>query len=434
MGRPSHRPVVESVESRLLFSGLDGSEVAGLPADMKASVYTFVGDHGSSNSEKWTLNVGGHTFATSAFGEVRRDLTEYKKGESYPITVNWNDTNRLVDGQKKPDYDYRAWVDKSATPAWTSGPTTVSGPTYFATDPAALLQKRWFGDDQNAAAGKTALLHFPAVDLNVDSDNNDGFAAPAGTTAEAVLEEDPTKGKFVYVSGGDYDGDGVPDFADTDGSAGRSFVPVTVKLSANLAYAQPSAINFTFDYDGSDPSPGADDRHRLAGRAERLQARPRHVAVVEEGRRRGAVGRRLHPARRPGLRRVPRPPTGPAGHVVRRGDGRLRRRPVHPRHGRRDRVAVVGHADGRHPRPPPRQLPRLEHGPELGQADRVRDRPRRLRRRPDPRPRLRRRLRRVHPESELGRRHGPGQRFQAPLLRGRHVYRLGRRLRRRRGD
>lgn len=256
--RPNGRrsPVAERMESRLLFSGLDGSEVVGLPADMKTSLYTFVGDHSSSNSEKWTMNVGGHTFATSSFGEVRRDLTEYKKGETYPITVDWNDSNRFVDGEKKPDYDYRAWVDRYAAPAWTSGPTTVFGPTYFATDPSALLQKRWFGEDTNAAAGKTAYLHIPGVDVDVDSDNDGAIATPGTELAKQAdtLENDTAKGKYSFATLDDSDNDGILDFADLGGITGGNFTPMDVTLSSNIQDANPNQTTINFTYASSDPS------------------------------------------------------------------------------------------------------------------------------------------------------------------------------------
>lgn len=252
------RSIIERVEPRLLFSALDGSEVVGLPSDMKTSLYTFIGDHSGSNSEKWNMTVGGHLFSAPGYGVVQSDLTEYKKGETYPITVNWNDSNNYVDGTKTPDYDYRAWVDKSANPNWTSGPTTVSGPTYFATDPGSLLQKQWFDDNENhenATLGKMAYLNFPALDLDIDSNNDGGFAVPTNDLADDIAETVADSGKLLGADNGDADEDEVPDFADFDGSTGLKFVPLTLHLSGNLEDAGISQpIKLRFEYDASDPA------------------------------------------------------------------------------------------------------------------------------------------------------------------------------------
>jgi hypothetical protein len=64
----------------------------------------------------------------------------------------------------------------------------------------------------------TVRLTAVRIDLDVDSDNTNGFDAPARTDCEDQIEDAASKpdlpGKFVQVNDNDDDGDGIPDFAD----------------------------------------------------------------------------------------------------------------------------------------------------------------------------------------------------------------------------
>ena len=146
---------------------------SGLPADMTASAYLFIGDHSVSNSEIWRMNVAATSLTAPGYGLVLREQGTFARGVSYPITVEWLDSNRAAG----PDYDYRAWIDRSANPTWTLGSPTPSSPDFFVTDPGQLLQRRWFGSEVNATLGKTAEVHFPGIDLDVDSDNGDAVCS-----------------------------------------------------------------------------------------------------------------------------------------------------------------------------------------------------------------------------------------------------------------
>lgn len=99
------------------------------------------------------------------------------------------------------------------------------------------------------------------LDVDVDSDNNDGLALPGRTQYEDAIEEDSTKpGKYVNINLTDADLDGVPDFADgfqftgADGAHDASplvqFVPIVVALPLDMDV---DAATLTFDYMGSDP-------------------------------------------------------------------------------------------------------------------------------------------------------------------------------------
>ncbi len=108
----------EVLESRHLLAGLDGSEILGLPSDMVSNAYVFIGDHSPSNSEKWNMTVGGRTHMAPDFGVVQRDYRGFKKGESYPVTVQHAGS---IYPSGEEDYDYRAWIDRYANPSGHPG-------------------------------------------------------------------------------------------------------------------------------------------------------------------------------------------------------------------------------------------------------------------------------------------------------------------------
>lgn len=208
---------------------------------MVAAPYAFVGDHSWSNSEKWSMSVGGTTVAATEYGEVERETLQLAKGESYPISVSHTGTN-IEDG---PDYDYRAWIDDSANPRWTSGSSTPSGDDFFVDNSSELLQRRYFGDDDNFAAGKSATLHIPLADLDIDSDESGVI-----DDSDDHVELDSRQGKKVEIYGQDLDEDGVTDVIDHDGIAGAHFEPVELSLSDNVAdAAYGGSIFVKFDYD-----------------------------------------------------------------------------------------------------------------------------------------------------------------------------------------
>ena len=197
---------------------------SGLPADMTASAYLFVGDHSVSNSEIWRMNVADKPLTAPSWGDVRREQATFARGVSYPIKVDWRHSNRAGG----PDYDYRAWIDRSANPTWTSGSPTPSSPDFFVTDPGQLLQRRWFGSEVDATLDKTAEVHFPGIDLDVDSDNS---GSVDGSPAEDALELVTTTGVNVPVS--------------TASMAGLT--PLVLGMSDNLRRAATTAeVSFTF--------------------------------------------------------------------------------------------------------------------------------------------------------------------------------------------
>ena len=237
----------EVLESRQLLAGLDGSEIIGLPSDMISNAYVFIGDHSPSNSEKWNMTVGDRTHMAPDFGVVQRDYRGFKKGESYPVTVQ-HAGSIYPSGQE--DYDYRAWIDRYANPTWTSSSLVPFGHEFFVTDPQQLFQRQYWSNpgDPDPTAGKSAMVRFPAIDLDIDSDANGTLDR---SLAEDVAEADQTKGLFFPVYSGDLDADGIPDNFDFNGVAGLSFTPMALSLSSNVAFAYATQITLTFNYDAA---------------------------------------------------------------------------------------------------------------------------------------------------------------------------------------
>jgi hypothetical protein len=107
------------------------------------------------------------------------------------------------------------------------------------------LPPRWRFNDWYDIPGNLMDL----VDLDVDSDNNNGVNLPDRTGTEDQIECDGDKpGKFVTVNHNDDDGDGVPDYADL-GVVGRdfNFVPLVLEVTRNLNLSQ---VSLGFSYPG----------------------------------------------------------------------------------------------------------------------------------------------------------------------------------------
>ncbi|MBU4198863.1 MAG: hypothetical protein KKG09_04470 [Verrucomicrobia bacterium] len=99
------------------------------------------------------------------------------------------------------------------------------------------------------------------ADLDIDSDNNNGFDDPDRSDAEDTIEDiegDPDKpGKLICVNDGDEDHDGVPDFADgfdkwgnEGANAGGAFTPLILEIAEPIDLEK---AKVTFVYLASDP-------------------------------------------------------------------------------------------------------------------------------------------------------------------------------------
>ncbi|MFW6169328.1 MAG: RHS repeat-associated core domain-containing protein [Planctomycetota bacterium] len=127
-------------------------------------------------------------------------------------------------------------------------------------------------DDGSTVIEDTVSVHVVAVDLDVDSDNNNGLELPDRTPEEEQLEDSHgVIGKRIVVNSDDVDQDGIPDLVDgfnldalsssllgehteddqvdTEQSAG--FVPVVFDLPDPI---DPAKASLQFSYYGSDPA------------------------------------------------------------------------------------------------------------------------------------------------------------------------------------
>ncbi len=100
-----------------------------------------------------------------------------------------------------------------------------------------------------------------SVDLDIDSDNDDGFADPERSEAEDRIEDTGNHadlpGKVIFANTANVDGDDVPDFADgfnanqgTDASS--AFIPVIVQFTGQPLDREIAQVKFT--YDASNPA------------------------------------------------------------------------------------------------------------------------------------------------------------------------------------
>jgi hypothetical protein len=99
---------------------------------------------------------------------------------------------------------------------------------------------------------------FKLVDIDIDSDNNNGFEQPELSLAEDEIEDQPnnpdTPGKIMAVNDEDLDKDNIPDFADMDYSSANinNFAQVVISLPESVTDLNNTWLRFY--YPGSDPT------------------------------------------------------------------------------------------------------------------------------------------------------------------------------------
>jgi hypothetical protein len=243
----------EQLESRQLLA-IDFAG-PGVPSDMVANAYLFIGDHSVSNSEIWSMTVGGKTITASGYGVVERVTAKFKRGESYSVSVS-----HVSSTISPPNYNYRAWIDRLANPTWTTGNPVPSSVDVFVTDPGQLFQRRHFGSSINSTIGKSATIHFPSIDLDVDSGNSGTLDR---SLREDVIEANSLRGALLDMFNGDLDGDGIPDNFDFNGIAGAQFKEVKVSLSSNFAMLSGANQKVKFEFDDAGMTSSSNGLFRL---------------------------------------------------------------------------------------------------------------------------------------------------------------------------
>ncbi len=246
----------------------DGEEVAwggsptdsgdnGLPLDEedRAMVTLSVGPNGGEGS--WRLVVGSQAVRSEFHGSSNGNYP-YSRGEVYEIKLYYHGTHEhYYQSTCLHDFAYTASV--TVDPAFTG--------CWKIIDPDGLLGSFdppdcYDSHDCNPAAGKVAYLVIDPVDLDVDSDNDDGLQLPDRTSEEDADEDDNSRaGKILMVNDGDSDGDGIPDFADgynldpttddDDQTEGEQFIPLVFNITH---FDNPDNARVVFNYPASDPA------------------------------------------------------------------------------------------------------------------------------------------------------------------------------------
>jgi len=114
------------------------------------------------------------------------------------------------------------------------------------------------GSEPKFIFGDSVRITISNVDLDIDSNNDNGFNLPEQDNEEDQLENDKTKpGKYVPVHLEDTNHNGIPNFADgfdkygnQRPGAGGEFVPLVLKLSGPVEWGK---VKILFDYSDSDP-------------------------------------------------------------------------------------------------------------------------------------------------------------------------------------
>lgn len=230
---------------------------APLPENAAVRLTLIIGDHSGSQSERWALSIGDRRLVAPLGAVVSEEFT-FRRGEEHAIRVL-----HMGSSLSPPDYDYTALIEHDEDGVVIDDPDSLLGVFSDGCGRSASEGLR-AGDPRDAcnlAEGKEATLRMYLVDLDVDSDNNDAFAPPAGSEEEDEAEDDPNGfGKLIVVNVGDRDGDGVPGFADgmdldpanehDDESAEDRFVPVRLRLAGPIS----DEVRVTFQYAASDPA------------------------------------------------------------------------------------------------------------------------------------------------------------------------------------
>jgi hypothetical protein len=86
------------------------------------------------------------------------------------------------------------------------------------------------------------------AELFIDSDNNNGYGPPDRNQAEKKANSDPSQpGKIIFANIGDFDKDGIPDYADLEVAGSRNFAQLVLKVAPALDWTK---VWITFDYPG----------------------------------------------------------------------------------------------------------------------------------------------------------------------------------------
>lgn len=212
---------------------------------------------------KWSLRIGRTTLTMEDYGESPPDLIyPFGPGRSYSIRVGYHGDD-LETCPFTRDYSYCADITVGAGHTSILVDEQEIDPDGDYCDRLSTLLgcKNGSSEPCNPASGKSARLYLPIVDLDVDSDNDEAFAALSRSESEDLHEDDPARnGKVLFVNDDDSDADGIPDFADgfdlypdrmqDDTVEGEAFPRVVLEVGP---VPDPEGYSITFAYPASDP-------------------------------------------------------------------------------------------------------------------------------------------------------------------------------------
>jgi hypothetical protein len=111
---------------------------------------------------------------------------------------------------------------------------------FYVYDPQRITGKAWGQTIGHDPIGKAAWLVVSHVDLDIDSDNNNGYEAPDETVEEDAIEDDPSMpGKFIVVNDDDDNDNDLHDDQEPDNQSildENDLVPVKTTLDTIVEY------------------------------------------------------------------------------------------------------------------------------------------------------------------------------------------------------
>ena len=211
--------------------------------------------------ERWDVQVGNWTLTHTPGMGIQKEI-QLKQGSSYPVYVRatMNTPYGVIPDQPVPGPMDPHQPHYGPTPTIRPAQGDENKPYFFSGDPQFFNTKSSFSDTVWYRNSKS-VLNLPSLDVDVDSDNTNGFNLPDESAYEDSLEGHQDTVKMLSANTGNLDGDSFPDWADTK-LPNQHFTPIVVKLSENIWQANPSDIVFTFDFSGIPPigTPGGGTR------------------------------------------------------------------------------------------------------------------------------------------------------------------------------
>ncbi|TVQ33160.1 MAG: hypothetical protein EA376_03645 [Phycisphaeraceae bacterium] len=144
-----------------------------------------------------------------------------------------------------------SWSASGAAVQWNGPVATVT-----ITQPGSVSVTVTYTVNGNMCSD-TCNFEVVRVELQIDSDNNNGYGLPDGSAAEKeVADVAGHPGKLILVNNGDHDGDGIPGYADgfnlipelesDEQSEGTRFVPMRLRTGGNVDFEE-HGIQFVYD-------------------------------------------------------------------------------------------------------------------------------------------------------------------------------------------